>query len=393
MNPKVLLVDDEPHVTEAIRRNFQRRYEIHISDSPSSALKTLHRSGPFAVVVSDLVMPEMSGVQFLSVVRSSFPDVVRILLTGKAEMDDAIEAVNEGEIFRLLVKPCPPERLALAIDDGIRQHNLIKAEKELLTKTVAGVVRVLAEILALLDPAAFGKAQKVVDLVRTIAPKFPEAPLWEWEVAALLAPIGSVAVPPDVLAKVSAGGALSPTDLQMMAQIPATGHQLLQKIPRLEPVAEIVLYHRKCFDGAGAPAYRLSGDSLPLGARVLKILYDLASLEADGNPRHQALQMLAQRRGHYDPQLLQTISEVFIGSAISPPTSVPRPVGLWELREGQVLYSDLKTDRGELLVSAGHRVTHTTLRRIWNFAQVAKIREPIYILEGNSAEKEEEKAS
>ncbi len=391
MNPKVLFVDDEAHLTEAIRRNFQRRYEVHTANSPSSALQTLQREGPFTVVVSDLVMPEMNGVQFLALVRNSFPDTVRLLLTGRADMDDAIQAVNEGGIFRLLVKPCPPERLALAIDDGVRQHRLIQAERELLTKTVAGIVKVLAEILALLDPTSFGRAQKVVELVRLVAPRFPDAPLWEWEVSALLAPIGSVAIPPQILAKSASAETLSPTDLQMMAQIPVTGYHLLQKIPRLEPVAEIVLYHQKNFDGSGTPSYRLSGPAIPLGARLLKILYDLITLEADGIPRAQALPMLAQRKGYYDPQLLQTITEELAGTPSGfPQGSVPVPAGIWELKEGQILYSDLRTDRGELLISAGHTITLASLRRIWNFAQVAKIREPIYVLSNPDAHEAEQ---
>ena len=111
MADKILFVDDEPAVLDGYRRSLYKEFRIETATCGSDALDLVANSGPYAVVVSDMRMPGMDGVRFLSQVRSVSPDSVRVILTGYADFQSAMNAVNEGAVFRFLTKPC--EFLAL----------------------------------------------------------------------------------------------------------------------------------------------------------------------------------------------------------------------------------------------------------------------------------------
>src|ERR1700735_5369190 len=157
MTNRILCVDDEPNILLAFARQL-RKYEIVTALGPELGLKTVEEQGPFAVVVSDLRMPRMSGVQFLTKVKELSPDTVRIMLTGHGDLSAAAEAVNQGSIFRFLLKPCPTEVLSGALEAGLEQYRLVNAERQLLEQTLRGSVEVLSEILSLSNQEAFGQA-------------------------------------------------------------------------------------------------------------------------------------------------------------------------------------------------------------------------------------------
>jgi DNA-binding NtrC family response regulator len=120
-NEKILLVDDELRVVQALQRALRSEFHIEIAGGSEAGLQVLARDGPFAVVVSDLRMPVMDGVQFLSRVKAVSPDSIRVMLTGQADMHAAIAAVNEGNIFRFLTKPCPPAILSKVLEASLEQ--------------------------------------------------------------------------------------------------------------------------------------------------------------------------------------------------------------------------------------------------------------------------------
>ena len=138
MTNKILFVDDEQHILTSYRRIFRKDYQISSALGPELALDIIQEKGPFAIVISDMRMPVMNGVQLLSKIKELSPDTVRIMLTGFADFNTAMEAVNEGNIFRFLTKPCPPDTLQKVIKDALRQYQLIKVEQELLNKTLKG---------------------------------------------------------------------------------------------------------------------------------------------------------------------------------------------------------------------------------------------------------------
>src|SRR4029077_11303089 len=133
-------------------------FRVETAEGGEAALDKIAAHGPFAVVVSDRQMPRMDGIKFLSLVKERAPDTVRLMLTGNADLDGAIKVVNEGNIFRFLTKPCPLEVLGKAVEDALGQYRLVTAEKELLNKTLSGSIKLLCDILSMIDPQSFGRA-------------------------------------------------------------------------------------------------------------------------------------------------------------------------------------------------------------------------------------------
>lgn len=143
---KILLVDDEPEALDNYQQMLQPEFDVVTALGGEAGLTALRDHGPFSVVVSDMKMPGMSGVEFLAHVREAVPGTVRMMLTGHADANVAIEAVNQGHIFRFLTKPCDREALRSALSHGLLQHELFAAEKGVLENTLMGSIKVLTDV-------------------------------------------------------------------------------------------------------------------------------------------------------------------------------------------------------------------------------------------------------
>jgi response regulator RpfG family c-di-GMP phosphodiesterase len=381
MNSRILFVDDEPNVLEAYQRNLRKRYRIEAANSGERALQLLAQPESFAVIVADMQMPVMNGVEFLVRAQKQAPDSVRLMLTGNADQKTAVEAVNRGQIYQFLNKPCSLEVMAAALDSAIRQYQLITAERELLEKTLNGSIDMLTGILASVEPLSFGRGEQLRDYMAAFARSLKMPRPWELELAAMLSQIGHVTIPPKLLEKMRGGQNLTIAEKDVLARVPEIGANLLANIPRLEPVANIVLYQKKNYDGSGFPADGLMGDQIPVGARILRILSDLAELEAGGLSKLKALELMQSRAGQYDPQVLDgtfASFDIYL-SAPTPLAVVTQAVTLKELRIGHVLSSNIETRDGVLIVCAGARITQMTLEKLRNFERLQGIKEPLQV--------------
>jgi response regulator RpfG family c-di-GMP phosphodiesterase len=378
---KILLVDDEPNVLAALQRGLRKQFAVDIAASGATGLLALENSHDYAVVVADMQMPEMNGVEFLAKVKDLSPDVVRVMLTGNADQKTAIEAINEGAIFRFLNKPCTAEKLAEVLAAGVRQHQLITAERDLLENTLRGSIKALTEILAMADSKAFGDAERLRNNVLLLAEAMQVPNLWELEVAAMLSQIGCVTIPPETLLKARQGGPLSAKEMEMFRHVPAVGAEVLARIPRMEGVARILGLMRKNYDGTGGPDETVAGDAIPLGARLLKVLGDLGELEAGGKSHQAALSELQKREGWYDPGILTLVCSPEQSAALQRAASSRPcvPLGFAQLRVGHVLRADVETRDGVLIVIAGNRITPALLARLRNFCALSGVKEPIYV--------------
>jgi response regulator RpfG family c-di-GMP phosphodiesterase len=282
MDDKILFVDDDPNILAAFQRQLRKKFIIETALGGKQGLEAVAEKGPFSVIVSDLRMPEMDGIQFLSQIRSVAPDSVRMMLTGYADLQAAMDAVNEGHIFRFLTKPCPLEFLTTALIGGIRQYQLIIAERELLEKTLRGSIKVLSEVLSLLNPEALGRATRIARHVKEIALHMDVTEVWQVETAATLSQIGCIMLPEEALMKLYRGQPLTEEESQLFNMHPFIASDLLVNIPRMQEIAEIIAYQEKHFDGSGIPHDARSGKEIPLGARILKVALDFDTLETGG---------------------------------------------------------------------------------------------------------------
>jgi len=135
MPERVLIVDDDPLLLASLRRQFRRRLDLDTAASGEEGIRAVRERGPFAVVVTDYCMPRMNGVEFLKQVRQLAPETVRVLLTGSADLNAAVRAVNEGNIFRFLLKPCPAASLQEVLEEGFRQFRRTRKERKFSRRT------------------------------------------------------------------------------------------------------------------------------------------------------------------------------------------------------------------------------------------------------------------
>ena len=282
MPEKILFVDDEPNVLAAYERQLRKQFDVVTMEGGEAGIRAMMVGGPYAVVVSDFRMPKMNGIEFLSRVKEISPDTVRMILTGYADVQTAIEAVNEGNVFRFLTKPCPPDSLAKAIMAGMEQYRLVNAERELLEQTLKGAIQILTELLGLVNPEAFGRCSRIQKRVRSIALRMGLSDVWQYETAAMLSQIGGVIVPERILKRLYKGERLTEEESQLFEMHPMVGSDLIAKIPRMEQIAQMIGYQEKRFDGRGVPRDALHGEEIPLGGRILKVVLDFDILEAKG---------------------------------------------------------------------------------------------------------------
>jgi response regulator RpfG family c-di-GMP phosphodiesterase len=372
LKPRVLCVDDEPLVLQGLRRNL-RRFEVVIADGGPAALRIMQEEAPFAVIVSDMRMPVMNGAEFLARAREQAPESVRVLLTGHADLDSALAAVNQGQIYRFLTKPCPPEVLTATLEAGAEQFRLIHSERELLGQTLTGAVKALSEILALSNPTAFGRASRVHRTVATLCARLKVPERWAIEVAAQLSQIGSIQLPAAVAEKLYFGQALTPAEQLQADRGPALADQLLANIPRLEPVREMLAAQARRYDGTDGTSPE-RGEAIPLGARMLKVATDLDTLEATGLSSPEAVAVLQARLGTYDPRLLEAL-EAEVSTRTS--TSI-QDLPLADVKPGMQLAEDLRSRAGVLLVARGFVVSQGLLMKLQNLSPGPK--EPIRVV-------------
>jgi response regulator RpfG family c-di-GMP phosphodiesterase len=376
MADRILCVDDDSNILEGYKRQLRKEFELDTAVGPEQGLRMVTEQGPFAVVVSDLQMPGMNGVEFLAQVRTHEPDTVRMLLTGNAELQAAIEAINQGQIFRFLTKPCTPEALANALKAGLAQHRLITAERELLEQTLSGSIRVLCEVLALVNPEAFGRSSRITRYVESIAANLHVSELWSIKTAAMLSQIGCVILPESLLKKVYRGEVLTGEESQLFNQHPFVAYDLIAKIPRMKRVAEIIKFQDKYYDGYGVPGDTQQDKTIPMEASILKVALDFDALESAGKSKAEAFGEMKQRKGWYDPTVIDAMKAAF---AKEIQYEIQMAV-VADLREGMILAEGIQSSQHMLLASKGQQVTQSMVMKLQNFSKTGGIREPFAVL-------------
>jgi len=381
MKEKILIVDDDPNILEAYQRKLQKVLHVDTALGGIEGLRKINERGPYAVVISDLQMPGINGIDFLAKVKEIAPDTVRMMLTGNADLDTAMAAVNEGSIYRFLTKPCPADVFGRSLLAGIEQYRLVITERQLLEETLNGSVELLVEILSWANPEAFGESLRLRGAVKSIAREMGIREAWDLELATTLSQIGCIAVPHDLLKKSREGAPLTGEELDIIERAPQFGYELVARIPRLQDVAKIILYHKKHYDGTGFPQDGVSGNDLPVGARILKILFDLGELESTGLTRKAVLSELQARVGWYDPRILDSAIAFFTIPEASHDIEVTdaRERTMSTLQIGDVLVSGVKTLDHRLLVGPGQTITQAVLVRLKIYSELAGLEEPIQV--------------
>ena len=363
MGDKILFVDDEPNVLQSIRRTLRSKFDLDTAEGGEEALGLLNANGTYAVIVSDMRMPGMNGVELLAQAKQQSPDTVRMMLTGNADQQTAVDAVNHGDIFRFLNKPCESEELSGAITSGLRQHQLITAEKDLLENTLQGSIKALTDVLALTNPEIFGRTTRFKNRIRQIAEEMGLPDIWQLEDVAMLSLIGSMAVHEDLVKRKLHGESISFDELAEFALHAKVGADLLRAIPRMEDIAQSIRYQEKNYDGSGYPRDDIKGADIPLGARLIKVILDFDAFESSGDSEQAALGKLKAQAHFYDPTVLGAFENTFEQDS----ALVVKPVPISQLADDMLLADDVVTSSEVLLVAKGQETTQSVRRHLQNY--------------------------
>lgn len=358
--PHILCVDDESRVVEGLALHLRKDYQVHTALGGEEGMRKLKELGSVAVVVSDMRMPGMDGATFLKRVMRTYPDASRILLTGEPGRDAAVLAVNEGQIFRFLTKPCPPDQLKAAIDAAVIHHRLLNSERVLLQETVIGCIQALVDVLAMTNPVAFGRASRIKRLAMQFADSLGCTGFWQLEAATMLSQLGYLSLPVELVEKLYYGQRLTPEEQVLADGVPQVAGKLLRHIPRLEPVMQILDATRASDEQLKA----LGDGTIGLGARVLLIALDYDTLVTQGHSTDVAMQTIRLKATRYGESVIEKFGTL-IGAASG--SSEIRHMPLRLVQPGMTIMEDLRTHLGTLLVPRGFEVSQPFLERLHNF--------------------------
>ncbi len=351
----LLFVDDEANILSSLQRLFQPfGYRIFTAESGAQGLEVLAQE-TIDLVVSDMRMPDMNGAQFLEKVQQKWPDTMRILLTGYAEIGATIAAINKGQVHRYVSKPWEDYDITLTIKLAL-QHKMLEREKlrlEVLKKNFFTSVQIFSNLIEMRDASMVGHSRRVADLSKAIALRMgmSDAEVQDVVFAALLLDLGKISLSDSLLNKTFSS--LNTEERNEVIKCPIRGQVALMALDELQGAAKLIRNHCERFDGSGFPDH-LPGHTIPLGARILALAkdYDACQIETLINKGLQPAEaVLYIREGigrRYDPTVVDAFLSVITTSAqTKPELDLQRE----QLTPGMVLSRDLITKRGALLLA------------------------------------------
>jgi len=312
----VLFVDDEVNILKAVQRLLRHEpWKVLVASRAKEALEILDGE-PAQVVITDQRMPEMSGVDLLSVIRERHPDVVRMMLTGYTEINVAVDAINRGAIYRLITKPWNDEELKATIRQALEQHELkreikrlnqitreqnfklqdmnrnlegkvrnrtqqLAAKHEELNHAYIQTIRALAEAVDAKDSYTRGHSERVGVYASKVARQMglPKERIERVYIAGLLHDVGKIGVRDAVITKPAR---LTDEEYDEIKQHPTIGAKILEPISFLHDVTPCVRHHHEWYDGSdrGYPD-QLRGDRIPQGSRIILVADTVEAMTSD----------------------------------------------------------------------------------------------------------------
>jgi response regulator RpfG family c-di-GMP phosphodiesterase len=411
--PTLLFVDDEPSILSALRRLFRPHgYQIFIAESGAAGLEVLAKEH-IDLVISDMRMPEMDGAMFLKEVRARWPNVMRILLTGYADITSTVAAINQGEIYRYISKPWDDSEIVTIVAEAI-EHQTLKQENQRLTtltqaqndqlkelnaglekkvaertaevrqalafveqshselkKSFLTSVQVFAGLIELRNGTAgsqiAGHGRRVAEQARSVGQRLglPDTEVQNIMLAGLLHDIGKIGLPDDLLTKPF--NTLTPEQRALVVKHPVIGQNVLMGIEKFKDAAIIVRHHHECFDGSGYPD-RLAGSAIPQGGRILQVVNDYDSLligtlvQRPLKPQEAQKFIIENRGKRYDPAVVDAFIALLTDTGKPVITEVPyRPL---LLKPGMVLSRDFLHRDGYLLLAKGAVLTAEVIAQL-----------------------------
>lgn len=372
---RILFVDDDVHVLRALTRGLRKHFDVETAAGPGEGLAKIASGGPYAVVVSDLRMPGIDGIEFLTRVRRAAPDTVRVMLTGYADLEAAMAAVNEGNTFRFLTKPVQPQALRKALEAAVAQYRLITAQQTFMRETLGGSLELLNDVLAAVSPPTLSRSLRIRRFIRHMSRALQVPKAWQYGLAAELSQVGCITLPRSILEKVDAGEALTDMEERVFAEHPAIAAQLIAHIPRLDAIAQMVAAQQQPFREAPDPRGPAERPPVLLGGHMLKIAHDFDQLLARGLAADEALDQMSGQPDQYDPALVQTLRSLRLDTE----NLREEHVQIDALDPGMILAQDIVGVDELTLAVEGQQVTAELGERLRRLARLNWVVGPIRV--------------
>lgn len=360
MPEKILMVDDDSNILDGYRRSLSREFHIETALGGPQALQLFAAHGPYAVVICDMRMPGMDGIHLLAAIKTQWPDTIRIMLTGCDAIENAVSAINEGSIFRFLTKPCSKETMGQTMTAALLQYRLVTAERQLLEGTLSGTIQVLTEVLSLVNPAAFGRAERARRYIHHVVTFMKLGSPWQYEVAAMMSQLGCLTLAPETVEAVYSGEKLSAGEQAQYDAHPHVAYDLLVKVPRLEPIAWMIdhqnepLPEPKPGDSTGAEIRK--------GAEILRLTLAYERLIQKGTSRTEAVHRLSRDNQSFDPEFFRALVMLDPHAEFG---EVKR-CRIQDLVPRMIIQQEIHTVDGTLVASKGQEVTAPLLIKLKN---------------------------
>lgn len=375
----ILIVDDEAANVQLLERLLTKAGYLRLRGTTDSReVASVVESTPPDLILLDLHMPHHDGYAVLAdlqplLERSYVPVLV---LTADITRQARERALSSGA-KDFLSKPLDTTEVLLRIRNLLETRFLYLEERVLLEQTLQGSIRALTDVLALMNPAGFSRALRARERVSQLLEHLGIESRWELEVAAMLSQIGSVTLPAETVDKHYEGKPLNHSEAVAVARMPEVASKVIANIPRLEGVAMILAHQDRRFDGKGAPPDGLRGVDIPWGARVLKLVLDLDVLETRSVTEQAALEVLIEREGWYDPELIPVVARV---REVEVDKQQVVEIEPRDIRTGMVLAEDIRTTTGMLLIARGQEVSERMEDRLRNSAGLLPPRKKVHVL-------------
>lgn len=365
----VLFVDDDENILSAFRRQYQDVFNLVTASSPREALQLLSASSHFKVMVTDFQMPVMTGVELCRRVESFAPDLVRIILTGDADVSSALQAVNDGHVFRYLLKPCETATFVRCVREALAYAASRRSERALLEGTVIDCLDLLTQVLSLTAPNVFDRAIAVRNIARRLSAAVGATRRWEIEAAALLLSVGKVSLPSTILDRVQRCDALEPGQSELVGCHASFGAELIRSVEKFDAVAELVaLQDRADFTGLPHGSLREALE-IVVAARILDEREPLRLAGATPD------EVLKSCRAGWSLALLEAARSLSIDET---ETEV-RALSASALRAGMVLEHDALGKDGAVVMAKGQTLAVSHLMRLTNHRRLGQLSEPLHV--------------
>ena len=359
MNNKILCVDDEEAILRGFKLNLNNKFELHFASDGIEGLELFKREGGFATVLSDMRMPRMSGAEMLHEIKKIDSEVVTVLLTGHTDFESAMAAVNDGNVFRMLSKPCPPDVLRKVLRDAIEQYDLITSKRILLDQTLRGAVDALSQSLAITQPLFFGRAQRVRRMANGLAEAVQLVESWRVGVAAIFSQLAYLSIPNHLSESVYYRKDLKPELKAMLKDLPEETLKIIDLIPGLTDIREIL----QRIDIQ--PKFEMDdGSGIRTAASILRVALDYDYYQEQGHADALIIQTLISRADTYDQKITEALSQ-FI-DADSNSYSLEE-IDTKDLAEGMRLNQDLLLEDSMLIASSGADIDRSLLKIVRNY--------------------------